>query len=203
MNDADDRADGRAAQAMSVTVLTNASDGGRPTLPLRPGARIHVTGVDAEVAARYGEVVADQAAADVTVIRLKAPFETRPGAFESMFHSGSLDFAQEELDSILATLRTGPTVVDVFLERPAILTPLVDDAASIVTTYGCGDEPFLDVLFGRAEPAGRLPVALPRSMAGVRTGSTDLPLDDESTLFTRGTGLDLLTRPHGTAHQEP
>src|SRR4051812_25177950 len=58
---------GHRAQAQAVTVLRN--DG---VLPLA-GRRLYVDGVDPEVAARYGEVVADPADADVAVVRLTAP----------------------------------------------------------------------------------------------------------------------------------
>lgn len=109
-------------------------------------------GVDPNIAADFGDVVDEQLDADVTILRLKAPFEPRPGAFESMFHSGSLDFPADQLDDILTTLRAGPTVVDVFVERPAVLTPLVDDAAAVVATYGCSDRALLDALFGRTPP---------------------------------------------------
>lgn len=193
LSDPESRAAGVAAQSNSVTVLTNTEpvDAGRPVLPLTEGAKVHVIDIDPDVASGYGEVVDQQADAEVTIARLKAPYEPRPGAFESMFHTGSLDFPPDQLDSILATLRAGPTVVDMFMERPGILTPLVDDAAAMVVTYGCSDEALLDALFGRTPPAGHLPVALPRSMEAVTASDTDVPLAGDATLFEHGHGLDI------------
>ena len=62
---ADFREAGERAQRRAITLLQN--DGG--VLPLRQGARIYVEGVDAEVAAGYGEVVTDPAAAEVAILR--------------------------------------------------------------------------------------------------------------------------------------
>lgn len=185
------RALGRATQSRSVTVLTNEAiaGSGHPALPLTKGCRVHLVGVDPEVAGRYATVVDDQPEADVTILRVTAPHEPRPGAFESFFHSGSLAFDDESLEELLQTLRAGPTVVDVFLERPAVVTPLVDEASALVATYGCTDEALLDALFGIVAPEGRLPVALPRSMAAVEASPTDVPLTADAVVFPRGAGL--------------
>lgn len=141
---------------------------------------------DPELAARYGTVVDDPASADVSILRTNAPFEPREGAFESRFHSGSLAFGAEELEELLSTIRSGPTVVDVFLERPAVVTPLAEEAAALTGTYGCNDEAYLDAIFGMVAPQGRLPVVLPRSMADVEASPTDVPLRGDGPLFARG-----------------
>ncbi|MGB0112906.1 MAG: glycoside hydrolase family 3 N-terminal domain-containing protein [Ilumatobacteraceae bacterium] len=191
------RTEGHRAQSRSVTVLTNNSTsasletGGRPTLPIVEGCRLHVEGIDVDVAARYGTVVASQAEADVSVIRIAAPYEPRPGRFERRFHSGSLEFADADLAAILATLHAGPTVVDVFLERPAVLADIVEAAAAVVVDYGCSDEDLLNALCGRVPPEGRLPVDLPRSMAAVVASRTDVAFDTEDPLFRHGHGLTI------------
>lgn len=185
------RAAGRDAQSRSVTVLANHRVAGSPALPLTSGCRLHVAGVDAEVAARYATVVDSPSDADISLLRIAAPYEPRPGGFEAMFHAGSLEFQPDELDTILAALRAGPTVVDVFLDRPAVLTPIVDDATAIVGSYGCSDEALLDALFGLVPPAGRLPFDLPRSMAAVAASRTDVPFDTADPLFRCGHGLDI------------
>lgn len=180
------RAAGRRAQSQSVTVVAN--DG---VLPLPAGSRVHVDGIDASTAAGWATMASDQSDADVTIVRVSAPFEQRPGAFESMFHSGPLEFPPDELERIRAMLRSGPAVLAVNLERPAVLTPFIDDAAAIVVTAGCSDEALLDVMFGRTTSRGHLPVALPASTAAIESSPTDMPVAGEHALYASGFGLDL------------
>ncbi|MGW4850386.1 glycoside hydrolase family 3 N-terminal domain-containing protein [Streptomyces sp. NPDC004288] len=182
---ADFAAAGAAAQRRSLTVLT---DGPLP-LPGRP--RLYVENVDPAVAAAYGEVVADPADAELAVLRLRTPYEERPGLFESFFHSGSLAFGEEELAGVLTLLRTVPTVVCVNLERPAVLPEIAAHAAALIADYGASDEALLDVAFGRAKPEGRLPFELPRSMAAVAASRPDVPNDTVDPVFAHGHGLEI------------
>ncbi|MFL9677750.1 MULTISPECIES: glycoside hydrolase family 3 protein [Streptomyces] len=182
---ADFAAAGAAAQRRSLTVLTDGP------LPLSGRPRLYVEGVDPEVAAAYGEVVAAPEEADLALLRLRTPYEERPGRFESFFHSGSLAFDAPELDRVLALLATVPTVVCVNLERPAVLPEIADRAAALLADYGAGDDALLDVVFGRARPEGRLPFELPRSMAAVRAARPDVPNDTEDPVFPYGHGLEL------------
>ena len=93
-----------AAQRRAYTLLTNHDQ----ILPLRKGCRIYLEGVSEDAAAGYGDVVGDPAGADVALLRLKAPYEPRPGGFEAMFHAGSLEFAAEERDHHAATCSAVP-----------------------------------------------------------------------------------------------
>ncbi|GAA1055010.1 beta-glucosidase [Agromyces luteolus] len=183
---------GEQAQRLSVTVLTNTvrADGAR-TLPLARGLRVYVEGVDASVAAEYGTVVETPAEADVAILRIQAPFEQRATMFENFFHAGSLDFPEEFVAHVREVAAAVPTVVDVFLDRPAILTPFAGDVAALVANYGANPRAVLDVLFGEATPKGRLPFDLPRSMAAVEANRPDVPFDTADPLFRFGHGLDL------------
>ncbi|MEV6351388.1 glycoside hydrolase family 3 protein [Streptomyces hydrogenans] len=182
---ADFAAAGAAAQRRSLTVLTAGP------LPLSGRPRLYVEGVDPAVAAAYGEVVAAPGEADLAVLRLRTPYEERPGRFESFFHSGTLAFDAPELDRVLALLATVPTVVCVNLERPAVLPEIADRAAALLADYGAGDDALLDVVFGHARPEGRLPFELPRSMDAVRAARPDVPNDTEDPVFPYGHGLEL------------
>jgi beta-glucosidase len=184
------RGEGFSAQQRSCTLLKNGgeSDAGA-VLPLREGSRIFCVGVDAEEAARYGVVVERPADAEYAVVRLKAPFEKREGGLERYFHAGSLDFDDADLGEVRRLLDAVPTVVEVKLERPIVLSKLNDDAAAVVGTYGASDGAFLDVVFGRAAPEGRLPFELPSSMAEVEAQRPDVPSDTGHPLYPRGHGL--------------
>lgn len=181
---------GAAAQRAAFVLLTNSprSDG-RITLPLAEGLKLYVEGVDQAVAARYGTVVATPAEADVAILRLQAPWEKRPTAFENRFHSGSLDFPADVVAHILEVASRVPTVVDVFCDRPAVLTPFWDAVAALLVNFGASDDALLDVLTGRAEPKGALPFDLPRSMAAVEASRPDVPFDTADPLFRFGDGL--------------
>lgn len=177
---------GAAAQRRSLTVLTNHS-----LLPLTDRPNLYVEGVGAQTASLYGNVVADPAHADLAVLRLRAPYEERPGRFESFLHSGSPAFGEERLKEILGLLDAVPTLVCVNLERPAVLPEIAAKAAALVVDYGASDTALLDVAFGRARAEGRLPFELPRSMAAVVASRPDVPDGTEDPLFPYGHGLDV------------
>jgi len=190
------RDQGLAAQRAAVTVLTDDPPGGsaaEPVLPLRADLRVYVEGLDPQALDGRARVVGDVGSADVAILRLQAPFERRGGGFEAYFHSGSLEFDAETLDHVAEVCRAVPTVVDVYLDRPAVLTPLTT-AAALVVTFGTSDAALVDVLFGGASPRGRLPFDLPRSMAAVEASRTDVPFDTEDPLFRFGHGLDVRAR---------
>lgn len=181
------RAAGEAAQRAAITLLTNRGE--TPVLPLAQGIKVYVEGIDPAVAARYGTVVDAPEEADVAIVRLHAPFEPRTTMFESFFHAGSLDFPPGQVERVRALARTLPTVVDVFLDRPAILTPFIDEVAAAVVNFGANSTALLDVLFGRTQPQGSLPIELPSSMAAVEASRPDVPFDTQAPLFRFGHGL--------------
>ncbi|MDE0545133.1 glycoside hydrolase family 3 protein [Microbacterium sp. C7(2022)] len=180
------RAAGEAAQRASITVLTN-----NGVLPVAGRPKLYVEGIAAEVAAQYGEVVSTPAEADAAILRLQAPYEQRETMFENFFHAGSLDFPEDVVAHVREVAVAVPTVVDVLLDRPAILTPFVEDAAAITANWGVSAAALLDVLTGAASPKGRLPFDLPRSMAAVEASRPDVPFDTEDPLFRFGHGLSL------------
>lgn len=182
----DFRAAGEAAQRASITVLTN--DG---VLPFAPGLKLYVEGIAPEIAAAFGEVVRTPAEADIAVLRLHAPYERRATAFENFFHAGSLDFPAETLAHVRVVAAAVPTVVDVLLDRPAILEPIVGVAAAVTANWGASGAALLDVLTGAAQAKGRLPFDVPRSMAAVEASRPDVPFDTADPLFRFGHGLAL------------
>jgi beta-glucosidase len=184
---------GHRAQAESVTVLRNEDlPGGVAALPLRPGLRLYLEGIAPDAVTGVGTVVEDPAEADVAVVRLRAPFEPRNTYFlEAMFHQGSLDFPDEVLEHVRSLAAVVPVVVDVMLERPAILAGIDAAATAVVGTYGASDAALVDALTGRIAPRGRLPFELPRSMADVEASRSDVPSDTADPLYPFGHGLTI------------
>jgi len=194
---ADFRAAGEAAQRAAITVLTNRpvrsgwADEGTPALPLARGIKLYVEGIDADIAAQYGEIVETPDEADAAILRLQAPYEERATMFENFFHAGSLAFADDVLAHVSEIAAIVPTIVDVFADRPAILEPIVESAAAVSVNWGASAAALLDVLTGIADPQGRLPFDLPRSMAAVEASRPDVPFDTAEPLFRFGHGLSL------------
>ena len=187
----DFRAAGYDAQARSVTVLANDSADAGPVLPLAGGLRIYAENVTREVVARHGIPVDRPEDADVALVRLMAPYEPRADLFlESWFHQGSLEFAPGLVVRMQRIAAHCPLVIDVVLDRPAVLTPLLSVAGAVVASYGTSDDALLEALTGAIPPRGRLPFDLPRSMDQVRAHGEDVPGYDDP-LFRFGHGLSI------------
>jgi beta-glucosidase len=183
----DAMAAGLASQQRAMTLLKNEQQ----VLPLHDQPKIFVKGIDPAVAARYAEVVAAPGGADFAIIRLETPWvpiETE-NRFASGFHHGDLDFKDEAKAEILALLRTVPTVVVLYLDRPAVIPEINAAAKALLGEYGAEDSAVLNVVFGKARPEGKLPFELPSSMEAVRKQKADVPYDSENPLYPFGFGL--------------
>jgi beta-glucosidase len=183
----DFRAAGDAAQRAAITLLTNGADS--PVLPLARGLKVYLQNVDPAVASEYATVVETPEEADVAIVRIQAPFEQRQTMFENFFHAGSLDFPDATVAELVKLADTVPTVLDVFLDRPAILTPLAHEVAALLADFGASNRALLDVVFGVSSPQGSLPMDLPASMAAVYASRPDVPFDTADPLFRFGHGL--------------
>ena len=187
-------AEGYAAQSRSVTVLQNAADNGPAdragaVLPLARGLRIYAENLSADAVARVGTPVERPEDADVAIIRLAAPFEPRSDLFlEAMFHQGSLDFPPGLVARLARIADHCLLVLDIGLDRPAVLTPLLPMSAAVVASFGTSDDALVDALSGTIPPQGRLPFDLPRSMEQVRLHHEDVPGYGDP-LFPFGHGL--------------
>jgi len=176
---------GKDAQRRSHTLLTNRDE----LVPLSRGVAVYLEGVDPAAVQPYARVVTDVVDADVALVRLKAPYEARPGGFEAHFHAGSLEFPPTEVERLRALCTTVPTIVDVYLDRPAILTEIAAEAAALLVSYGSSADAFADVIFGVAQPEGRLPFDLPSSARAVEESRSDVAFDTADPLFRFGDGL--------------
>lgn len=194
---------GKKAQRESQVLLVNRyNDQAQPTLPLQSGIRIYVEGISKEVAAGYGQVVDTVQEADMVILRMMAPARAprlrasiQDSMFELFFRQGDLDFKAEELERLQAIMQTKPTVISMYLDRPAVIPELAQQASGLVANFGVTDDAVMDVIFGKATPRGRLPFELPSSMDAVRDQMEDVPYDSRAPLFTFGFGLTYETDP--------
>jgi beta-glucosidase len=182
------RAAGEQAQRKSIVLLKNGSEGA--ILPLQYRPKLYIENVDAEIAARYGAIVQNPDDADIALLRLKAPFEPRNNEFlEAFFHAGDLDFKEPEKSHILDIINRVPTIIDIFLERPAVIPEIAEHCAALFANFGASDAIILDAIFGKFAPTGKLPFELPSSMEAVRQQLPDVPYDSENPVFPFGFGL--------------
>jgi beta-glucosidase len=181
------RAEGDAAQRRARVILENA----RGAIPVKSGARGFLHGIDAAAARERGLAPVERLdEAEVAVLKVVAPSELEhPNHFFGRRqHEGRLDFRDGDADyeQIKSAAARVPTIVFVYLDRPAILTNVREEAAALVGTFGASDAALLDVATGRARAEGQLPFALPRSMSDVVAQSPGRPHDLPNPLYPFG-----------------
>jgi beta-glucosidase len=177
---------GHGAQTRSIVLLKN----DREILPLRGDPRVYVTGLDETALPETVTLAGTPDEADVAVVRIRAPFEPRNGNFiEALFHAGPLAFAGDDIAWLLELMRRVPTVVDIYLDRAAVIPEVADGAAALLASFGATDTALLEIVLGHAAPGGSLPFELPSSMDAVRRQLPDVPYDSDDPLFAFGYGL--------------
>lgn len=182
---------GADAQRKSFTLLTNNDT----VLPLKhdKAIKFYTEGLNKTLLAKRDiTLVATPAEADIALIRLQAPYEPRPGGFEANYHAGSLEYNTTERARQAAIYSVVPTIVDIFLDRPAAIPEIAEQAKALMANYGASGDAFLDVVFGidGYGPKGKLPFDLPRSMQAVEASKEDVPFDTENPVFRFGHGLE-------------
>ncbi|PKN98857.1 MAG: beta-glucosidase [Chloroflexi bacterium HGW-Chloroflexi-4] len=179
---------GLGSQERAMTLLKN----DQQVLPLKGTPKIHVTNISPEVATRYGTVVDDPEQADFAILRLDTPWvplDTK-NPFQQGFHHGDLDFKGKVKEDILELCNAVPTIIVIYLDRPAVFPEINSAAKAVFGEYGASDEAVLNVIFGKAKPEGKLPFELPSSMEAVRNQKEDLPHDSVNPLYEFGFGLN-------------
>jgi beta-glucosidase len=184
------QAEATAAQRRSLVLLENKNG----ILPfVARGKRVFLHGVDSATAVQHGfTVVTDLSKADLAIVRTDAPFQTLHPTyvFGAMWHEGDLGFrnGNAEFEEIKRITAAVPTIVTVYLDRPAILTEVKNRASALIANFGVSDAALLDVITGVARPEGRLPFELPSSMSEVEAQRSDLPHDTAHPLYQIGYG---------------
>lgn len=196
---------GDDAQRRSQVVLQN----NNALLPLAlSGKKVFLHNVNASVAARYGlEAVATPEEAEIAILRVDTPHQNDPHyPFGVSVNFGQLGF--EDADTVVLDQKAGtysgsedyqlikqvkalniPTVISVYLDRPAILTNIVDKTDVLLANFGASDEAVLDVITGKSKAQGKLPFELPSSWQAVLDQKEDVAQDSANPLFPLGAGI--------------
>ncbi len=179
---------GEEAQRRSLVLLKNEGS----VLPLDTARRpkAYIENIDRELVSQYAEVVDTPEQADLAIIRIAAPFYPGKGIFESAFHSGDLDFKGEEKAQLLQLLQTVPTIVDIYLDRAAVIPEIAEHSLALVANFGATDTVLMELLWGQFNPTGKLPIEVPRSMSAVEGQLEDVPYDSADPLYPFGFGLE-------------
>lgn len=185
---------GAEAQRATYTLLKNQND----ILPIKnyEGTKVYIEGFDTTyLDGRALKLVNTPDDADIALIRLQAPYEPRPGGFEASFHAGSLEYNATEKARQQNIFDTVPTIVDIYLNRPAAIPEIAESAVALLGSFGSSPEAFLDVVFNvdGAQPKGKLPFDLPRSTQAVDDSYEDVPFDTADPVFKFGDGLSYVS----------
>ncbi|UAN46456.1 glycoside hydrolase family 3 C-terminal domain-containing protein [Serratia sp. JSRIV001] len=196
---------GDDAQRRAQILLQN----NRALLPLAlSGKKVFLHNVNATVAARYGlEVVATPQEAEIAILRVDTPHQNDPHyPFGVSVNFGQLGF--DDAETVVLDQKAGtysgsedyqlikqvkalniPTVISVYLDRPAILTNIVDKTDVLLANFGASDEAVLDVITGKSKAQGKLPFELPSSWQAVLDQKEDVAHDSVDPLFPIGAGI--------------
>jgi beta-glucosidase len=185
------RAAAELAQRKSIVLLKNDTIDMKPVLPLKKGLKIYIRNLDAAKVAKFGTVVDKPEQADIAIVRLKTPSEKLPnsGILGNLMRAGDLGFKGKDKEEILELLAKVPTVVDIYMDRPAVIPEISAASKGLFADFGADDAALLDVVFGNFNPQGKLPIEMPSSMDAVIKQKEDVPYDSVNPLYKFGFGL--------------
>ena len=89
-----------------------------------------------------------------------------------------------------------PVIVSITANKPMIFSEFESQVEAIVLNFGISTQAVMDIVSGRAEPSGLLPVQMPANMKTVEAQQEDVPFDmipyqdSEGNLYDFGYGLD-------------
>jgi beta-glucosidase len=156
-------------------------------------------GIDDTVRSGFAEAVAAASQADVVVMAMgEAPDMTGEAKSKSNIH---LPGVQEDL--IRAIQATGkPVVVLLMAGRPMVFNWTADHVPAILYAWWTGSQggnAMADVLYGKYNPSGKLPITFPRSEGQIPIYydhyNTGRPAKDDKDRFYRSAYIDLPLAP--------
>ncbi|MCC8034630.1 MAG: glycoside hydrolase family 3 C-terminal domain-containing protein [Rikenellaceae bacterium] len=100
---------------------------------------------------------------------------------------------EKELEIVIDTkwkMQGKPVVVVVNLTRPMVFGELEPKADAIIARLGTSPQAVFEIISGRSEPSGLLPVQMPRDMITVELQQEDVPFDMECYTDSQGNIYD-------------
>lgn len=182
---------GKIAQRKSIVLLKNKMNADSSfILPLTSDTKIYTENINKNIASNYATVVDSIKDADFAILRVQTPWDPRSGdMIESFFHQGKLNYSEVELERLLKITSEKPTIICIYMDRPAVMPEIVIASRGLLCDFGAYDDAILDIIFGRFNPTAKLPFEIPSSMEAVIKQHEDVPYDSENPTFHFGFGL--------------
>ena len=98
-----------------------------------------------------------------------------------------------DLKSVLDTremMGNKPVIVVANLSRSMVFSEFEDKADAILVRFSVTEQPILDIISGKYEPSGLLPMQMPANMSTVEKQKEDVPFDMECHHDTEGNVYD-------------
>jgi beta-glucosidase len=101
-----------------------------------------------------------------------------------------LDFPEIEKKELLKLINTKPTVSIFTMNRPAVIPEINVASKALIVDFECQDEILAELIFGKFNPTGKLPIEMPSSVKAVEEQLEDVPHDSKNPLYKFGFGLE-------------
>jgi len=108
-------------------------------------------------------------------------------------NKSSLSVNNKDLDLILETKKQmdgKPVIVVIQADRPMVFCEFEHEVEGILLHFGVSEQAILDLISGKEEPSGLLPVQMPADMNAVEKQKEDVPFDMECHKDTEGNVYD-------------
>ena len=179
---------GREAQRKSLVLLKNEMN----ILPLDQKVKVYPKGINPEAISKYASIAATPEEADVIVLKFGTPFtpvEDPKFFLERIFHQGRLDFPEPERREMLELINTKPTISIFTMKRPAVIPEINTGSSALIVDFECQDDILAELIFGKFNPTGKLPIEMPSSVEAVEAQMEDVPHDSKNPLYAFRHGL--------------
>jgi len=180
-------AKGKEAQRKALVLLKNEDD----ILPLSPNKKVYVEGLAEGLENVFPQIVSNRSDADVIVKKLATPTSPPQGGdlLERFIGQGRLDFPEDEKQEILELINSKPTITVLEMQRPPVVPEINAASKAVIADFDCQDDIILELIFGKFNPSGKLPLEIPSSVQAVENQKEDVPYDSENPLYPFGHGL--------------
>jgi len=145
-----------------------------------------------ELAGQSVQVVNSPSEADVALVWVL------PSTYEISAEEGMSISLNEDTGIDVAKIRviesTVPTVLMINMNNPWIINEIEPEASAVLATFSVKGEALLDVVYGRFNPTGKLPLSFPADLEAVEKNASDVPgyAEDFDYVYTNEVGDDYI-----------